>query len=368
MRPLLLALALLGACADLTSTDPLAPAADPAFAERGVPQRLDELERQVAQLTTQLATAQATIADLERRTEPLEVVLDTIEESSATHDRQIAALQDGQTTLTRDVSLVTQEVSAIASDNPIFVANLGAMNNTLNNLQVVVDDQAGTIDALEDYALALAGGETGTPPDLTAALFESNPETGETVIRTDGATARILWRLRQRPEILMAEWDALLDESLTSLQDNPLSKVSQTDDAIDGLSRRLGDLAAHTQLQIEATVHLIDDWQGETGRLAATDDFLSGQIASLDTRVGANDRTVAVLGTSIAGTQADVDAVWAEMLRGDELLTGRVDALTAEVCLIGDLAQATFVGDVNAAEGAYGASLETSTCDETRGR
>jgi hypothetical protein len=67
----------------------------------------------------------------------------------------------------------------------------------------------------------------------------------------------------------------------------------------------------------EAVAHFVDDWQAETGWLTAQQDQLA----------------------------ADLDAV------------------RTEVCVIGDLAQAHYVGNGRGAELAYQTSLTLATCD-----
>lgn len=557
MRHLVLTLALLGACADAPSDALNAPSVDVSLSQKSMQARLDDLERLAKQQAKQLAAAETTIKTLETRLNG--------------HDSQLTALGGNMHVLDDAVltfrsqlnvqggTLAVHDQALMGLDSTITVQGgnlrtLGASVATLTAGQAQTDQlleqifggpgrQGGHLTVLEDYALALSGygvdaGPSGTTDEyLQRALFDTDPVTGASVPRVDGLGAELGARLRKRPELLTAEWDAAIDSSITTLSTDPstvigalqahkglvgswlfddvhpqdssslrsvldsiaatnaavadLGRTIYTDpdpgDAIDettvgALQRRLGTLET-------STATFVDDFQGEVeylkindhyvwteshdqrarldnldlevSDLRATGDFVYGQVSYLDTRLASAEGTLALtvkdvkeladilksdyglwkpqvdadlkslsskltelqkamqsgdaavaaaaskevkdladilkseygiplaaaqsgitkldgrltdldlrvsgqgqrvvaldgaytfLKDSLTTTRGDVDALWIEVALADDDLQKQLDALSGEVCAIGDMADALLVGDDAAARAAY---------------
>ena len=270
MRHLVLALSLLTGCSQA-----FAPQADDGLVERSTAERLTALERQTTQLTQQLRTAQGTIAELnaqlaEVRTtandnaigidavgQQQNVLAALVAANGATTTANAAAiadLQTGQADLTTQLNVITQ-------DNAIHVANLGAQNNAIYELQTTTGQQGGTLAALEAYALALAGlGSDGGPSGTTDELLQLD---GKPVVA--GAATAILPELR-KPENADA-WGAAVGQAL----DDPNGAA--------------GALRAEFAALSASTANFVDDWQGETAYLRAQQDQLTTDLDAVRTEV-----------------------------------------------------------------------------------
>jgi hypothetical protein len=124
-----------------------------------------------------------------------------------------------------------------------------------------VDAAVARTSILESYATELAGGDAGTPlnsAELETLLLPQDTTTGE----VDAAVLGVILRIRKRPDLLLSEWDELIDESLEQIRENPLSQAAAKDAEVDVLA------ASHEELR-DAHYHFFDRWQGEMGLLQA---------------------------------------------------------------------------------------------------
>lgn len=268
MRHLVLALSLLTGCSQA-----FAPQADGGLVERTVAERLATLERQTTQLTQQLRTAQGTISELNAQLADVRATAnDNTIHIGAVGEQQnalsalvaangatttanaaaIADLQTGQSDLTTQLNVVTH-------DNAIHVANVGALNNAIYELQTTTGQQGGTLAALEAYALALAGVDAG-PSGTTDELLQLD---GTPTVA--GAATAILPELR-KPENADV-WGAAVGQAL----DDPNGAA--------------GVVRADLNRVTEAVATFVDDWQGETAYLRVQQDQLTTDLDAVRTEV-----------------------------------------------------------------------------------
>lgn len=307
MRHLVLALSLLSAC-----NSGFAPQAEDGLVERTAAERLATLERQTAQLTQQLRTAQATISELQHHQAETDARLAEVQATANDNTIHIGAVGEQQNVLSALVAAngatttanaaaisdlqtgqsdLTTQLNVITHDNAIHVANLGAQNNAIYELQATTGQQGDTLASLAAYARALAGVDPG-PSGTTDELLQLD---GAPVVA--GAATALLPELR-KPENADA-WGAAVGQALDD--PNGAAGVVRTD-----LNR-----------VTEAVANFVDDFQGETAYLRVQQDQLTTDL----------------------------------------------DAVRTEVCVIGDLAQAHYIGNGRGAELAYQTSLTSATCD-----
>ena len=235
MRPLVFLLATLAACQ--TTPAALTPEADPSLLGRSPHDQIADLAEQVALLSEQLRSAQATIAALEGE------VFETDAETGA-RTSKIEALTIKQKITENAVG------EMLAAEGPIF-AGMGVLQNQLNDLRVEVfeeDEATGArtskIEALtikqkvtenavgemrreavvtQGYLAALAGAELAEGADAEAlgeALFGEDPGTGASAARVDGLVRGIVRRVQHR-DTLTAEWEGSVGEIVQRIAQDP---------------------------------------------------------------------------------------------------------------------------------------------------
>ena len=323
MRTSLLALSLLAAC----QTDP-APPADPALAAKSPHDEVAELAAQVDALAAQLREAQATIAGLKGQVAELGVASRSQSDAQKTTAQNLSVLEVQQ-----------EELGAHLADLDHMLVEVdptsGARTDKVEALAIRQAAAEDDIGALRDYGdettsfLTSLAGASYRPGDGAEALHDAlfaTSDDGVSTPRVDGVIAASTARMRQRPETLFQEWDALIQEELATLTVDP-------NNALGALHAKLGELT----LRLEATVHFVDDWQGETAYLRVQDDTLREEI-------GRVARGVA---------------------EGDAALQCQLDGVLDAVCPTTALAEALFLGDDAAARRAYADRGGEQVCGRT---
>ncbi len=350
MRSTLIALVLLAAC----GTNPLegseAPSVDAALSDKTAAVRLAELEAQVAKLQKQMVTGQAIVQGLEARLKLAESTLTVhggnlqlLDSSNVDIQGRLKLAESSITVHGGNIDFLNDSVLTIESGSTLFV----------NRLNDVESSQATT--AAYVRGLASPGSD-----DPTAPLFGDDGTPN-----VDGAIQAIIWRMRKRPELLVQEWDSMLNDSLVVLQASPLYDAQglEVTSALYQGDQRLGKLEG-------SVAHFIDDWQGEVVYLKSVDaglagetealrkraDFVDGQVVYLDTRVstleGSQGQLVKdvsgltqvvqkdlvawkpTVDAAITGLGSDVDSAWETLSGADVDLQGQVDELASDMCKV----------------------------------
>ncbi|MDP2316955.1 MAG: hypothetical protein Q8P41_28945 [Pseudomonadota bacterium] len=212
-------------------------------------------------------------------------------------------------------------VATLAADaDPLTTLGLlygreGARVQTVRSAQLAVVSEGWTLDTAPTHAeVELTNGETITIPANS-------------------------YQRRKRPDMLTAEWDELLDESLSSLSDNPLFRlvIDGSTMTIDGGSVTLADLSS--PLCAEGTcVTLVEDETGSYG-LSVTQyrwdtAFVAGEVDVSLALLDADGAELIAAESVVTFDDADVTVVFANdvSFSGDPLhaaLSGRVNLLGA---------------------------------------
>jgi hypothetical protein len=170
------------------------------------------------------------------------------------HDSALLGLGDSVVTLQGGNLRLQGQIDLMQSTLDVHGGDLQLHDSALFR----TDPQSGlTVDRLADlelraaivegFAILLAGGNgtCDTADDLYATLFTTDEASGEPAPSVAGVTAE----LRKRPDLLFGEWDALIDQHVSSALANPLTQI-------DGLWDELSRLDADLRLQEEATACL----------------------------------------------------------------------------------------------------------------
>lgn len=300
MRHVVLALSLLTGCSQA-----FAPQTDDGLVERTTAERLATLERQTTVLTQQLRAAQATVTTLQQQQAQTEALLAEVQGVAHDNTIHIGAVGEQQNVLSALVASNGDAIAGLQSDQIQLRSDLESI--AVDNPTFVANQNVMT-SAISQLQ-ATTGQQAGTLASLEAyarALAGVDPG-------PSGSTDELL-QLDGTP-IVAGAATALLPE--LRKPENADAWGAAVGQALDDPNGAAGVVRADLNRVTEAVATFVDDWQGETAYLRVQQDQLGSDL----------------------------------------------DAVRTEVCVIGDLAQAHYVGNGRGAEFAYQTSLTSPTCD-----